>query len=74
MEKVIQLIEAIKCGDVLKVRNVLNETMQTRTDQAISERRIEIARSVLIEGEEALAEAEDEGDEKEEDDGEEDDE
>ena len=54
------LFEAIKLNDLVAVRKYFAENMGPICDSLIKERKIEIARSFLIEGEEPEDEDEDE--------------
>lgn len=46
------LIEAIKSNDLVATRKVFKELMSEKATSLIEERKIEIARSIMIEGEE----------------------
>lgn len=58
------LFEAIKLNDLVAVRKYFAENMGPICDSLIKERKIEIARSFLIEGEEPEDEDEDEDEDK----------
>lgn len=53
------LMEAIKSNDLVAVRKAVAPLLHERTSNLIEERKIEIARSIMIEGEESEEEAED---------------
>ncbi|AHY25154.1 prohead [Pectobacterium bacteriophage PM2] len=59
------LIEAIKSNDLVATRKVFKELMSEQATSLIEERKIEIARSIMIEGEEVEDEDDDNTDDKE---------
>ncbi|WKW87849.1 hypothetical protein pzkkv8_7 [Klebsiella phage pzk-kv8] len=62
-----ELMEAIKANDLVAVRKAVAPLLQERTSSLIEELKVEIASSVMIEGEESEEDAEDdakEADEK----------
>ena len=68
-----ELIQAIKDGDIVKIKGIFTEKMKEKVHSVIESQKIEIARSVVIEGEEQKDDdIDDEEDEDSEDDGEED--
>ena len=58
------LIEAIKSNDLVAVRKAAGPLIESRVAALIEARKAEIARSVMIEGEEADKDDEDEDDKK----------
>lgn len=58
------LIEAIKSNDLVAVRKAAGPLIESRVAALIEARKAEIARSVMIEGEEADEDDEDEDDKK----------
>lgn len=58
------LIEAIKSNDLVAVRKAAAPLIESRVTALIEARKAEIARSVMIEGEEADEDDEDEDDKK----------
>jgi hypothetical protein len=58
------LIEAIKSNDLVAVRKAVAPLIESRKDALIEARKIEIARSVMIEGEEPEDEDEDKDEDK----------
>lgn len=62
------LIEAIKSNDLVAVRKAFSTLMTEKKTSLIEERKVEIARSVMIEGEEAEDDEDDEDEDKDEDD------
>lgn len=61
-----ELMEAIKANDLVAVRKAVAPLLQERTSSLIEELKVEIASSVMIEGEESEEDADDakEADEK----------
>lgn len=57
------LMEAIKSNDLVAVRKAVAPLLQERTSNLIEERKIELARSIMIEGEESDEDDEDDKDE-----------
>lgn len=55
------IVEAIKANDYMKVKSIFTESMEAKTKELREARKIEVAKSVMIEGEEPI---EDEDDEK----------
>ncbi|QGZ15286.1 prohead core protein [Klebsiella phage vB_Kpn_P545] len=59
-----ELMEAIKANDLVAVRKAVAPLLQERTSSLIEELKVEIASSVIIEGEEPEEDEEDDADEK----------
>ncbi|UJD05480.1 prohead core protein [Klebsiella phage PWKp16] len=59
-----ELMEAIKANDLVAVRKAVAPLLQERTSSLIEELKVEIASSVMIEGEEPEEDEEDDADEK----------
>lgn len=59
------LMEAIKSNDLVAVRKAIAPLLQERTSNLIENRKIELAQSVMIEGEEPEVDDEDKGKSKE---------
>lgn len=68
------LIEAIKSNDLVAVKKSAYPLISERINSLIEQRKVEIARSIMIEGEEAPDEEEDEKEEEENDESKEEDE
>ena len=58
-----ELMEAIKANDLVAVRKAVAPLLQERTSSLIEELKVEIASSVMIEGEEPEEDEEDDADE-----------
>lgn len=58
------LIEAIKSNDLVAVRKAFGTLMTEKKASLIEARKIEIARSIMIEGEEAKDDEDEDGDDK----------
>ncbi|QQM13919.1 prohead core protein [Acinetobacter phage Morttis] len=57
------IIQAIASNDLVKFKRCFNEAMATKVGKVLQEEKLQIAKSVMIEGEEAaLDDDEDEGD------------
>ena len=59
-----ELMEAIKANDLVAVRKAVAPLLQERTSSLNEELKVEIASSVMIEGEEPEEDEEDDADEK----------
>lgn len=56
------LIQAIQSEDFLKVKKIFNECMAERVESVIQERKIALAKTVMVEGETEAIDDEDEED------------
>ena len=62
------LIQAIASKDIVKTKNFFNEAMKEKVSNIIEQRKVEIASSVMIEGEEKPQDDDEDEDEEDEDD------
>lgn len=66
------LIQAIASKDIVKAKNFFNEAMKEKVANIIEQRKVEIASSVMIEGEEKHQDEDEDDDESEDDESEDD--
>ncbi|AZU98748.1 prohead core protein [Acinetobacter phage vB_AbaM_PhT2] len=57
------IIQAIASNDLVKFKRCFNEAMATKVGKVLQEEKLQIAKSVMIEGEEAALDDEDDEDE-----------
>lgn len=60
------IVEAIKANDYMKVKSIFTESMEAKTKELREARKIEVAQSVMIEGEEPLDDEDKDDEEKDE--------